>query len=185
MGIPDFTHVLLGWDGSACAVECLTLACRIAGPGDVLALAAIPSREHAEDAWEREEAVAEAKASLAHRYEEATPQLAVPARRRLSVGFVPAADEAEALLGHALAHHYDVIALGVDGDEGELHRKIGHVANRVVKAGRRPVLLVPEPGAPADRTAQVGVGEACDTWSAPTTRSTPDQSMEGDIHAAR
>ncbi len=161
MSIPDFTHVLVGWDGSSCAAECLASACRIAGAGDVLALAVIPSWEHVEDAREREVAVAEAMASLTHRYEEATAHLTVPAGRRLSLEFVPGDDEAEALLARAMAHHYDLVVLGVHGNEGEFHRRIGHVANRVVKAGRCPVLLVPEPDAPAHRqAAHVGVGGA-------------------------
>lgn len=161
MGIPDFTRVLVGWDGSSCAVECLSAACRIAGGGDVLALAVIPSWEHVENAREREEAIAEAKAPLTHRYEEAAARLTVPAGRRLSLEFVTGDDEAEALLAYALAHHYDLVVLGVHGNEGELHRKIGHVATRVVKAGRCPILLVPEPDVTADRQAtHVGVGEA-------------------------
>lgn len=162
MGIPDFTHVLVGWDGSSCAVECLASACRSAGAGDVLALAVIPSWEHVEDARERDEAVAEARASLSRRYDEAAAHLTVPAGRRLSLEFVPGDDEAEALLAYALAHRDGLVVLGVHGNEGELHRKIGHVANPVVKAGRCPVLLVPEADATADQQAAHigGVGEA-------------------------
>jgi nucleotide-binding universal stress UspA family protein len=153
MGIPDFTHVLVGWDGSSCAVESLTSACRIAGDGDVRALAVIPTWEHVEDAQEREEAVAEVTAPLTRRYEEAAAHLRDHAGRRLSLEFVPGDDEAEALLAYALAHHYDLVVLGLHGNEGEIHRKIGHVASRVVKASRCPVLLVPEPDASADRQA--------------------------------
>lgn len=184
MGIPDVPHVPVGGVGS-CATECLASASRI-GTGDVLALAVIPSWEHLEDARKRQVAVAEAMASLTHCYEEATAHLTVPAGQRLSLEFLPGDDEAEALLARALGHHYDLVVLSVHGNESELHRKIGHVANRVMKAAAAPSCSFPNRTRPSTGRPHTSVrAKCCGTCSAPTTRSTADHSMEGDIHAAR
>lgn len=141
----DFSRILVGWDGSPCAVESLLSAGHLSGDREVLALAVIPSFATVEDAQQRDEMVAEVKAPLVERFEQVAPTVATS--KRVSLEFETGEDEAAALLDHALRHDYGLVVLGLHGNEGEFHRRIGHVASHMVKAGCCPVLLVPEPGA--------------------------------------
>jgi nucleotide-binding universal stress UspA family protein len=144
MSAPPFPRILVGWDGSQGAVESLVAACRLAGDaGEVLALAVVPSYAHVEDAQERDEEIAEHKVPLVRRYDQTMARMLPAADRRVSLEFVEAEHIAEALLSRALKHCYDLVVLGLHGNEGEIHRKLGHVASHVVKAGCCPVLLMP------------------------------------------
>lgn len=144
MSAPPFTRILVGWDGSAGAADSLVAACRLAGgTGEVLALAVVPSYTHVEDAEEREEAVAQSKVPLVRRYDRVMATVSPAPDRRVSLEFVEAEQVADTLLAYALKHCYDLVVLGLHGNEGEIHRKLGHVASHVVKAGCCPVLLMP------------------------------------------
>ena len=61
----------------------------------------------------------------------------------MSLEFLEAEHVAESLLASSLNHGYDLVVLGLHGNEGEIHHKLGHVANHVVKAGCCPALLMP------------------------------------------
>lgn len=144
MSAPAFTRILVGWDGSPGAVDSLVAACRLASDaGEVRALAVVPSYAYVEDAQERDEAIAERKVPLVRRYDQVIAQLPPAPGRRVSLEFVEDAQIAETLLAYALKHCYGLVVLGLHGNEGEIHRKLGHVASHVVKAGCCPVLLMP------------------------------------------
>lgn len=142
MNTSHFTRILVGWDGSPGAVDSLAVACRLAGDGsEVLALAVVPSYAQVEAAEERDAAVNEIKIPLQRRYEQVTATL--PPAPRVSLKFLEDDQIAEALLSYSLQHGYDLLVLGLHGNEGEIHRKLGHVASYVIKAGCCPVLLMP------------------------------------------
>lgn len=142
MNTRNFTRILVGWDGSPGAADSLAAACRLAtGSSEVLALAVVPSYAQVEAAEERDEAVAEIKVPLQRRYEQVKATL--PATPRVSLEFLEGDQVAEALLDYSLQHGYELLVLGLHGNEGEIHRKLGHVASHVVKAGCCPVLLMP------------------------------------------
>lgn len=144
MSGPPFTRILVGWDGSPGAADSLVAACRLAGgTGEVLALAVVPSYAHVEDAQERDDAVAERKVPLVRRYDQVMATMPPAPGQQVSLEFIEDERIAEALVSHALEHGYDLVMLGLHGNEGEIHRKLGHVASHVVKAGCCPVLLMP------------------------------------------
>jgi nucleotide-binding universal stress UspA family protein len=144
MNAPPFTRILVGWDGSPGAADSLVAACRLAGgTGEVLALAVVPSYAHVEDAEERDEAVTETTAPLARRYDQVMARVPPTPGGRVSLEFLEAEQVAESLLAYSLKHGYDLVVLGLHGNEGEIHHKLGHVASHVVKAGCCPVLLMP------------------------------------------
>jgi hypothetical protein len=72
----------------------------------------------------------------------------------VSLEFLEGDQVAEALLSYSLQHGYELLVLGLHGNEGEIHRKLGHVASHVVKAGCCPVLLIPT-GASAARPREL------------------------------
>lgn len=150
---PAFTRILVGWDGSAGAAESLLAACRLAGgTGEVLALAVVPSYAHVEAAEDRDRALTERRAPLARRYEQVLASLPRVPGQRVSLRFLEDDQVAEALLSYALRHGYDLMVLGLHGNEGEIHHRVGHVASHVVKAGCCPVMLMPgEIGVPRTR----------------------------------
>jgi nucleotide-binding universal stress UspA family protein len=144
MNAPAFTRILVGWDGSPGASDSLIAACRLAdGTGEVLALAVVPSYAHVEDAEERDEAAAEKRVPLVWRYDQVMARVPPAPGRRVSLEFLEAEHVAESLLTYSLKHSYDLVVLGLHGNEGEIHHKLGHVAHHVVKAGCCPVLLMP------------------------------------------
>jgi nucleotide-binding universal stress UspA family protein len=152
MNAPSFTRILVGWDGSPGAADSLAAACRLAGgTGEVLALAVVPSYAHVEAAEEREEAVAESRVPLARRYEQVVATVPPAQGRRVSLKFLEGEQVAEVLLTYSLEHGYDLLVVGLHGNEGEIHHKVGHVTSHVVKAGCCPVLLMPTESVPRPR----------------------------------
>lgn len=142
MNTRNFTRILVGWDGSPGAADSLAAAGRLAaGPSEVLALAVVPSYAQVEAAEERAEAVTAIKVPLQRRYERVKATL--PSAARVSLKFIEGDQVAEALLSYSLQHGYELLVLGLHGNEGEIHHKLGHVASHVVKAGCCPVLLIP------------------------------------------
>lgn len=87
---------------------------------------------------------------LQRRYEQIRATL--PPTQRVALEFLEDDQVAEALLSYSLQRGYDLLVLGLHGNEGEIHHKLGHVASHVVKAGCCPVLLMPtEASAPRPR----------------------------------
>lgn len=152
MNAPAFTRILVGWDGSPGAADSLAAACRLAGStGEVRALAVVPSYAHVEVAEEREAAVAESRAPLAQRYEHIVATMPPAQDRRVCLEFLEGEQVANVLMTYSLQHGYDLVVLGLHGNEGEIHHNIGHVAKHVVKAGCCPVLLMPTASVPWPR----------------------------------
>lgn len=145
---PVFTRVLVGWDGSAGATVGLQLGCRLtAFPGGALtAVAVVPSFAHVEDATEREQAIAGVRAPLRAAYESAIAGADLNVEQYVSLEFVEEVDVARALDRYAATHPIGLVIVGLHGQEGLLHPRMGHIANRAVRIGRCPVLVVPEPG---------------------------------------
>lgn len=148
MTAPAFSRVLVGWDGSESAARGFAAACRIAPEdGEVLALAVVSSYGHLETDDERDLAIAKSRDPLTRCYEEVVATMPDRGPRRLSLEFLESDHAAESLVGYANEHAFDLIVLGLHGNEGELHHKVGHVAAHVVKTGRCPLLLLPKEGA--------------------------------------
>jgi nucleotide-binding universal stress UspA family protein len=146
-----FSRIVVGWDGSRGAVDGLTAAAHLAGlGGEVLALAIVPSFAHVEAAEERTQAIAESRKPLEQLFDQALTGLPMPSPR-VHLQFTEGERIAEALLRCSVEQGYDLVVLGLHGNEGEVHHKLGHVAGHVVKAGCCPILLMPsdthQPGA--------------------------------------
>lgn len=148
MDTRSFNRILVGWDGSQGAADSLYAACRMAGNnGEVLALAIIPTYSHVEADEERERAVTQLQEPLTRRYEQVLAKLASTEDIRVALKLLEGDSVAETLLSYSIAHSYDLVVLGLHGNEGEIHHKLGHVANHVVKSGCCPVLLMPSESA--------------------------------------
>lgn len=143
-----FNRVLLGWDGSAGAVAGLCLGCRLThDPGATLTvLAVVPGFAHVEDATERKKAGEDVRAPLRAAYESALAGVELHAEQQVSLAFVEEVDAARALDRYAAAHPFSLVIVGLHGQEGLLHPKMGHIASRAIRTSICPVLVVPEPG---------------------------------------
>ena len=156
-----FSRIVVGWDGSRGAADSLTAACHLAGPeGEVLALAVVPSFDHVEAAEERTRAVAESREPLERLFDQALAGLPMPSPR-VRLRFTEGERVADALLRCSVEQGYDLVVLGLHGNEGEVHHRLGHVASHVVKAGRCPVLLMPsDTHQPRAGVSWSGIGHA-------------------------
>lgn len=151
MASSEFTRVLVGWDGSTGASAGLRIALRLtAAEGSrVTALAVVPGLGHVEDAEKREQAISEVRTPLQAAYDSVIDETDLAPGQQASLEFVEAADIAKALNRYTAMHPIGLVVVGLHGREGLLHPRMGHIASQAVRAGRCPVLVVPEPGIPA------------------------------------
>lgn len=150
MPAPEFTRVLVGWDGSAGASVGLELALHqtAAGGGEVTALAVVPGYTHVEDVDERKQAIEGARAPLQAAYDSVVDVTDLTPGQTVSLEFVEALDVAKALDRYSSTHPVGMVVVGLHGRGGLLHPKMGHIASHAVRTSRCPVLVVPDPGNP-------------------------------------
>ncbi len=110
-------------------------------------LPAYPIGHHPD--WARQQDI-EARNALAR----LVSRLQVPQRGRVTTEVVAAENVADALLAVAQAKSADLIVMGTRGATG-LELILGSVADKVIRCGSRPVLVVP-PGDARDQVANPG-----------------------------
>jgi nucleotide-binding universal stress UspA family protein len=137
-----FRRVLVGWDGSADAVEALSAASAIAGGdgGHVVALAVLtraPAAEVADD--EASERAAISRLADEH-FDRA--RLTAPGGARMSLQIVESHQIGRTVCGYATEHGFDLLVVGRHGDGGVLHPRLGRVAQAAVRGCAIPVLLM-------------------------------------------
>jgi nucleotide-binding universal stress UspA family protein len=144
---PVFTRVLVGWDGSQAAAAGLRAGCTLTAfpSGTVTALSVVPTFSHVETDVERQLAARDARESLEAEYKRVLATIALHPEQRVCLRFIEDARVADALDTYVTQQTIDLLIVGLHGREGVLHPKMGHIANHVVKSGRCPVLVVPEP----------------------------------------
>jgi nucleotide-binding universal stress UspA family protein len=141
-----FTNILVGWDGSPGAAAGLRIAVELSASnfGRIVALAAVPSHAHVEDAEERQLAIEEERRPLRAAFEAIIEGSPLATGQQATLEFVEAGDVAGAFDAYEASHRIDLVVVGVHGQEGLLHPRMGHVASEVVQLSRCPVLLVPD-----------------------------------------
>lgn len=146
-----FTRLLVGWDGSPGATSALRMALRLAASNDaqLTALAVVPAFAHVEDLDERRQVAEGVRAPLRAAFEAVVEEDVSHLSRKAVLEFVEAADVVRVFDRYAATHPPDLVVLGLHGQEGLLHPKMGHIASHAVQSSRCPVLVVPEPGTPA------------------------------------
>lgn len=161
MTSPMFTRILLGWDGSAGAEAGLRVACQLTGidGGVLVALAVVPGFDHIEELPARHRADEQARSPLQSAFDAAMESIVLTDGQNVSLEFIEAVDVAKALDGYADLHALDLVVVGLHGQDGLLHPRMGHVAAHAVRAGRWPVLVVPDPGRAAGAASGYTGGE--------------------------
>lgn len=141
-----FPNVLVGWDGSPGAAAGLRYALELSAceSGRVVALAALGTHAHVEDADERQAAIDEERRPLRAAFQAIIDASSLAGGQQASLEFVEAGDVAAAFGAYESSHRIDLVVVGVHGQEGLLHPRMGHVASEVVQLSRCPVLLVPD-----------------------------------------
>lgn len=139
-----FSRVLVGWDGSRCAMRALEVAARLTegASGRLLALAVIPPEHHPEGDEPPGSGALQARRAAVERFEQAVGEFGLSGQERVSLRIIQDRHVAETLAAYAQSHGYDLVVLGRHGREGALHPKLGHVAAHLARTDSVPVLLV-------------------------------------------
>jgi nucleotide-binding universal stress UspA family protein len=135
-----FRRVLVGWDGSADAIDALSAAASIAGGdgGHVVALAVLTPAPPTEVPDEG------ARAAIMRLADQQFDQarLTAPDGVRMSLEFVENEKIGRTVCGYATEHGFDLLVVGRHGDGGVLHPRLGRVAEAAVRGCAIPVLLM-------------------------------------------
>lgn len=134
-----FSHILVGWDGSAGAVAALRSATQLAYEmgGDVVAVAVLHVGEQVEDAEERDQELAAHRQRLESGFERMLRHLGLPSPK---LHLIEGRRVAKALNEYAVEHGCDLIVVGRQGEVG--FRALGRVADNLLRKGSVPVLIV-------------------------------------------
>ncbi|HUA28735.1 MAG TPA: universal stress protein [Streptosporangiaceae bacterium] len=137
-----FRRVLVGWDGSADAIDALSAAASIAGGdgGHVVALAVLtpaPSPEVAGEGVSAREAISRLADD-----QFGQARLTAPDGVRMSLRIVESEKIGRTVCGYATEHGFDLLVIGRHGDGGVLHPRLGRVADAAVRGCAIPVLLM-------------------------------------------
>jgi nucleotide-binding universal stress UspA family protein len=137
-----FRRVLVGWDGSADAIEALSAAAAIAGGdgGHVVALAVLTPAPGAEIADEEASERVAISRLADEQFDRA--RLTAPGGVRMSLQIVENAKIGRTVCGYATEHGFDLLVVGRHGDGGVLHPRLGRVAEAAVRGCAVPVLLM-------------------------------------------
>ncbi len=136
-----FRRVLVGWDGSADAVEALSAAASIAGGdgGHVVALAVLTPSPRTEAADEVSERAAISRLAEDH-FDRARRE--APSGVRMSLQIVENQQIGRTVCDYAVEYGFDLLVVGRHGDGGILHPRLGRVAEAAVRGCAIPVLLL-------------------------------------------
>ena len=139
-----FRRVLVGWDCSPGAAAALLAATGIADGTErqVVALAVLRPVPRGESEEEQEAEMAAQRHQAEKTFRIARDTLPDAAQAGVTLDVTESPDAARTLCEYADTHVFGLIALGRHGTGGVLHRRIGHVAEAVVKKTNLPVLLL-------------------------------------------
>lgn len=139
MTAAPFRRVLVGWDGSADAVEALSTAASVvcSAGGHVVALAVVPQ---APDGVQR----SAIRRRVEDGFERARRQAPGMRDAWVSLAVVEDRQAGPAVCTYAKEHGFDLLVLGRHGDGG-LRPRLGRVAETATRDSGIPVLLVSPP----------------------------------------
>lgn len=140
----SFRRILVGWDGSTDARQALRVALGLGAQVDaeVVALAVLKARSHAEAADQATEETLESRREVMHEMATQTSHTTVASAARVRYEVIQADDATSAFDTYVREHGFDLVIVGRHGLDRALRPHIGGVSEHQVRQGSCPVMVV-------------------------------------------